>query len=121
MDKIKLIIAGSRTFTCYPYARTVIDNWIAKHSNDVDIEIVSGGARGADRLGERYAREHDLSYRIFPAQWDKYGKSAGYKRNEQMAEYADCLIAFHQNGSRGTQHMINIANNADMNVTVINL
>jgi hypothetical protein len=71
-------------------------------------EVISGTAGGVDKLGERYAREHGIRLKCMSAEWDKYGKSAGYRRNEQMAEVADALIAVH-NGSKGTGHMINIA------------
>ena len=56
-------------------------------------EIVSGGAKGVDRLGEWYARQRGLPCKAFPAQWAKYGKSAGPIRNAEMAEYADYGVA----------------------------
>jgi hypothetical protein len=71
-------------------------------------EIVSGGARGADRLGERYARQHGLSCKVFPAQWAKYGKSAGLLRNVEMARYADYGVAVWDGVSRWTAHMIHL-------------
>ena len=69
-------------------------------------EIVSGAARGADILGERYGIEHNIPIKRFPADWGKYGKGAGFIRNEQMGNYADYLIAFWDGKSRGTFHMI---------------
>jgi hypothetical protein len=87
--------------------------------NQKDVEIVSGTAAGADTLGERYAQEKGYEVKKFPAQWDLYGKSAGYKRNQQMAEYADGLIAFWDGKSRGTKHMIDIATNKGLKVRVI--
>lgn len=72
-------------------------------------EIVSGGARGADKLGERLAKEESINLKVFPADWDKYGKSAGYIRNAEMAEYADALIAFWDGKSKGTKNMIETA------------
>jgi hypothetical protein len=71
-------------------------------------EIVSGWARGADRLGERYARQRGLSCKVFPAQWAKYGKSAGLLRNVEMARYADYGVAVWDGVSRGTAHMIGL-------------
>ena len=71
-------------------------------------EIVSGGAKGADRLGERYARQRGILCTVFPAQWEKYGKSAGYRRNAEMAEYADYGVAVWDGKSRGTAHMIRL-------------
>ena len=69
-------------------------------------EIVSGGARGVDRLGEGYARQRGLPCTIFPAQWAKYGKNAGPRRNREMAEYADYGVAIWDGVSRGTAHMV---------------
>ena len=87
--------------------------------NQKEVEIVSGTAAGADTLGERYAQEKGYEVKKFPAQWDLYGKSAGYKRNQQMAEYADGLIAFWDGKSKGTKHMIDIANKMGLKVRVI--
>ena len=104
---MKIIIAGGRNFNDYNKLRESCDNILV---NQKDVEIVSGTAAGADTLGERYAQEKGYEVKKFPAQWDLYGKSAGYKRNQQMAEYADGLIAFWDGKSRGTKHMIDIAN-----------
>ena len=82
--------------------------------------VVSGCARGGDRLGEHYAKSRDLAVDKFPADWNKHGRSAGYKRNEQMAEVADALFAIWDGKSRGTQHMINIARTAGKPVHIYN-
>ena len=74
----------------------------------VATEIVSGGARGVDRLGEQWGKQHNIPVFIMQAQWDKYGRSAGYRRNEQMAQYADTLVAIWDGHSVGTKHMIDI-------------
>jgi hypothetical protein len=104
---MKLIIAGSRDFDDYEflsYHAALIT------SDDCSIpEIVSGTARGADQLGERWAAEHDCHIKRFPADWTKYGKGAGYIRNTEMAQYADTLLAFWDGQSRGTSHMIDCA------------
>ena len=82
--------------------------WI-NPSPEVELEIVSGTARGVDQLGERYALERGLKLKKFPANWDKYGRKAGYLRNKEMAEYARILIAFWDGKSKGTKHMIDLA------------
>ena len=66
----KVIIAGSRDFTDYPLLCSFADQTLAGAEN---IEIVSGGARGADALGERYARERRYGLKVFPAEWMKWG------------------------------------------------
>jgi ABC-type enterochelin transport system substrate-binding protein len=113
---MKVIIAGGRNFNDYNKLRESCDNILV---NQKEVEIVSGTAAGADTLGERYAQEKGYEVKKFPAQWDLYGKSAGYKRNQQMAEYADGLIAFWDGKSRGTKHMIDIATNKGLKVRVI--
>lgn len=99
---MKLIIAGSRTIqpNVYPLLCAAI-----RKPNKVT-EIVSGTARGADRLGERWADEHDIPVAQFPAQWNVYGRIAGRMRNREMARYADCLLALWDGKSPGTGNMI---------------
>ena|SRR3990170_1629361 len=113
---MKTIIAGSRTVTNYDTLKQAV-----KESGFEITEIVSGGARGADSLGEKYAKENNIPMKIFPAEWDKHGKAAGYIRNEQMAEYvgeAGQLIALHLNESRGTAHMISLAKKNGLKIFV---
>lgn len=87
--------------------------------NKTDVEIVSGTARGADQLGERYAFEHGFPVKHFPADWDQHGKSAGYIRNAQMAEYADAAVIFWDGMSRGSKHMIDLAKAKGLRVRVV--
>lgn len=100
---MKTIIAGSRSITSYE-----IIPQVARYSNFTITEVVSGGARGVDSLGEQFAKENGIDLVIFPANWNKYFKSAGYIRNQRMANYADQLIAIWDGESKGTKHMIDI-------------
>jgi hypothetical protein len=113
---LKVIIAGGRDFSDYDLLCKRCDKLLSGRNI---LEIVSGGARGADSLGERYAKEKQIPIKKFPAEWDKWGKSAGYRRNAEMARYADILIAFHDGESRGTNHMINLARDKNLEVHVI--
>lgn len=115
---MKVIIAGTRDFNDYEFLCKVCDHLLKKKEKEF-IEIVSGTAKGADALGERYAKERGLGLKLFPAEWDTYGKAAGYKRNAQMALYADVLIAFWDGKSRGTNHMINLAKERSLDVRII--
>lgn len=111
----KIIIAGSRGFTDYDLLQRTLNTYgISPHD-----KIISGTANGADKLGEKYANENSIEVKRFPAEWDKYGKSAGYKRNEQMALYADSLIAFWDGKSKGTKHMIDLAKRHNLKVEVV--
>lgn len=104
---MRTIIAGSRTIT----SRDVIQR--AVETSGIEItEIVSGKARGVDALGEDWARMNNIpvtGFPVTPADWKRYGKRAGYLRNRKMGEYAEALIAVWDGKSRGTKHMIDIA------------
>ncbi|HRH68859.1 MAG TPA: DUF2493 domain-containing protein [Flavobacteriales bacterium] len=111
-----VIIAGSRAFTNYDLLRERCDTLLA---NRPDAVVISGGARGADQLGERYARERGLGVVVMPADWDAHGKWAGYLRNVAMADKAQALIAFWDGKSRGTEHMIRIGRERGLAVRVV--
>lgn len=113
---LKVIVAGTRTFTDYEFLKAKLDHLL---QNQTDIEIVSGTARGADQLGERYANEKRYQLKRFPANWEQYGKSAGYKRNAQMADYADAAVIFWDGQSKGSKHMIDLAKEKGLMVRVI--
>lgn len=106
---MKVIIAGGRDFTNTQYVRDTMDQLyydeLAGYFYGID-EVVSGGARGADREGEQWALNASLPVKEFPANWDFYGAGAGPRRNEEMAEYADVLVAFWDGKSKGTGDMI---------------
>lgn len=119
-DTYRLIIAGGRDFNNVELFASTVDPMLEEaKAKGTQLEIVSGMARGADKLGWQYAKARGLIVHEFPADWDRYGKSAGYRRNTQMAEFADGLLAFHDGQSRGTQHMINIANEYRLYTLVI--
>lgn len=109
---MRTIIAGSRTITDYGL---VID--AVRDSGFTISEVVCGMARGVDLLGKRWAHDYGVPVKEFPADWNTHGKRAGYLRNEQMAEYADALIAV-TTGSPGTRHMIDIAKRKGLKVFV---
>ena len=113
---MKVIIAGGREFSDYELLKSKCDYIL---SNQTEIEIVSGAARGADALGEQYASERGFLVKQFPADWS-IGKSAGHVRNKQMAQYADALIAFWDGKSKGTGHMIDLAKEQNLKVRVFN-
>ena len=105
---MKVIIAGSRDITSYESIKQAIFNASMCGIPEIT-EVVSGTARGVDMLGERYANDNNITIVKYPAQWGIYGKKAGYIRNEEMAHYADALISVWDGVSRGSKHMINIA------------
>lgn len=110
---MKVIIAGGRDITDY---NLVFKAYIA--SGYTATEIVSGGARGVDTLGEQLAKSTSIALKVFPADWDRHGKRAGHIRNAQMADYADALIAIWDGVSKGTGNMIQQAQRKKLQVFV---
>jgi hypothetical protein len=118
--EFKLIIAGGRDFSNYEMLKQWADYLLKdKVAQGSKIIIISGTANGGDKLGERYAKERGFDIIAKPADWDRHGKSAGYKRNVEMAETGDALLAFWDGASRGTNHMINIAKERGLPYRVI--
>lgn len=112
----RVIVAGGRDFNNYAGLAASLD-YLLKNIND-EIQIVCGMARGADRLGEQYAKERGYKVIYMPADWDIDGRSAGFKRNIKMAEYADALVAFWDGKSPGTRHMIETAKSKGLDIRV---
>ena len=102
-----VLICGSRDWQDYP----AVLQLLTKTHTVTPIElIIEGGARGADFYGRTAAIALRVHYKTYPAEWDRYGKSAGYRRNKQMVDAKpDLVMAFQLNGSKGTQHTIDLA------------
>ena len=101
---MKVIIAGPRDFEDYAEVVKAVE------ASGFEItEVVSGCARGVDKLGERWAHEHSIPVKQFPAHWTRYGKAAGQLRNKEMAAYAEGLVALWNGASKGPGGMIRIA------------
>ena len=122
--ELRIIIAGGRDFDDYPLLRKeslrIVKEVVMKTTGNSVIQkdlvtIVSGAAKGADTLGEQFSREFNLALRQFQANWDRYGRRAGYMRNTDMAKFVaesnvhGVLIAFWDGQSKGTKHMIDTA------------
>lgn len=113
----RVLVCGDRNWT----DKELIAGMLAKLTN-VE-EVIEGKARGADSLAGEVAREMGIPVREFPAQWETYGRRAGPIRNLQMLNEGkpDVVIAFHDTlwRSRGTKHMIKIAEKAEITVMII--
>ena len=114
---VKVIISGGRGFYNYMLLKLKCDKILKEIEGE--IQIVSGCAKGADALGERYAKARQLIVKRFEADWDKNGKFAGHIRNAEMAKYSDCLIAFWDGRSPGTKSMISQAEKRGLKIRVI--
>lgn len=120
---MRIIVAGGRDFDDYDLVCKSLDEFL-KDKDKSEVEIVSGRAIGADRLGERYAEEHDLNCVKFEAKWFGLGRRAGIVRNGQMAEYASedyngTLFAFWNGMSKGTKNMIDQASEKELDIHII--
>ena len=121
MNKLYIIVCGGRHFIDFPLLCDILDNVIG---DTKEIEIVSGHCQGADMLGEKYAEEHDMPVKLFPADWTKYGRRAGPIRNKQMVDYIKSfdnriVIAFTNENTIGTRNTIAIAKKAKIPVMEI--
>ncbi|MCA1807433.1 MAG: DUF2493 domain-containing protein [Actinobacteria bacterium] len=109
---MKLIIAGSRTLgdqEAYEELQDALyEATLVWNARAID-EVVTGGAKGVDTLGKNLAKEFNIAHKEFPADWATYGKRAGYRRNVQMASYADALVLLWDGKSKGSGHMLDIA------------
>lgn len=117
----RIIIAGSREFNNYDL---LCKKCALIPSIEGEVEIISGHARGADTLGERFAKEHKVPLKIMPAEWNKYGKRAGIMRNAQMAIYASkadngYLVAFKNGNTPGTMNMIETAQRYGLTIYIV--
>lgn len=106
MEEFKLIVAGGRDFNDYNRLHDRLVELSKTIYEDVGISIVSGAARGADALALDFASHYGVTYYEMPADWDTYGKRAGFMRNEEMGRFANGLLAFWDGQSKGTAHMI---------------
>lgn len=112
-----LAIIGSRNFNDYNLLKGVCDN--IRNKYDIT-HIVSGGAKGADSLGEQYAELNGLRKIIYLPDWEKHGKAAGFIRNKEIIRDADFVVAFWDGISKGTLHSINLSKESNKRGIIVN-
>lgn len=117
-DEFRLVVAGSRGFDSYERLSAELDKYLAGRRN---VTIISGTARGADRLGERYAQEHGYNIEQVPAQWAKYHQGAGPIRNRQMVKTADAVLVFWDHESTGTRNIVECARAENIPCKIVNI
>ena len=108
----KIAVVGSRGFNDYSLLERTLTPYLP-------FVLVSGGARGADSLAERFADKNNLEKIIFKPDWDKYGKRAGFLRNIKIVDESDMVIAFWDGQSRGTKSSIDLAREKNKELSVI--
>ena len=116
---MKLAVVGSRNFNDYPLLKKYLD-YI--HSKQPITHIISGGAKGADSLSEKWANENGIEKIIFYPNWNKFGKRAGFLRNESIINECNKCIAFWDGKSKGTKHSIDLCekNNKKCKIILFN-
>ena len=119
-DSVKVIVAGGREFDDYQLLTHKLDTLLA--NIDKPIEIICGGATGADAMGKQYAiskNQARISVTVMNANWDRFKKPAGMLRNSAMAWYGTHLVAFWDKQSRGTKDMITTAKNESLATRIV--
>ena len=118
---MKVIVAGGRDFKDYELLKCTLDGFQQEHGNIT--EVVSGTAKGVDKLGEKYANENNIPIKQFVPDWKGLGKKAGFVRNRQMGDYAKeyngMLVAFWDKQSKGTKGMIDYATKIGLKSVVV--
>ena len=115
---MRTVIAGGREVTDRAFVMKAIDSVVSERGLKIS-KVLSGCARGADKIGEAWAHVKGIPVKRFPADWGRFGKAAGIVRNEEMGLEAECLIAVWDGESRGTKHMINVMRRQNLPVIVI--
>jgi hypothetical protein len=111
---MKLAIIGSRDFTDY----SLLEQTLEFYKPYITL-VISGAAKGADSLGERWALSNKIKTLIFPANWNEYGKRAGFIRNEDIIQNCDCCVAFWDGVSKGTKHSISLCEKYDKPLKIV--
>ena len=111
--EMRIIIAGCRTFTCYAEAKKTICRDLALFKSVESFLLLSGGCRGADQLGERFAKEAGWKIEQYLPEWKKYGRAAGPLRNKRMIDHCDAVICFWDGKSKGTRSLIQYAQKSE--------
>ncbi len=117
----RIIVCGGTDFSDYEFFRASLEKLFEDYE---DIRIVSGHAKGADTFAEKYAADNQIPIRVFPAEWEKYGRAAGPIRNRTMLDYAKeetpVVVAFWDGRSPGTGNMLKEAMAADVECHIFN-
>lgn len=113
---MRLSIIGSRTFNDYFLLKEILD----PYTECISL-VVSGGAKGADTLGEKWAKDNNIPTLIFKPDWEKYGKRAGWVRNVDIIDNCDGVLAFWDGISKGTNHSIELAKEKNKMLRIVKI
>ena len=102
---MKVLVCGGRDFNDYDLLADTLVSLLGQYGLK-DVIFISGRAHGADRLGERFAKANNCELLVFPADWNKFGKAAGFIRNQQMIDEGKPDLVVALPGGRGTADMV---------------
>ena len=102
---MKLLVAGSRGCKDQKFVNKILDELHNEHKIS---EIISGGAEGADTLGEGWAIQNHIAIDRFVPNWQVYGNAAGFRRNAQMVDLCNRACIFWDGDSKGTKITIGL-------------
>jgi hypothetical protein len=117
---MKLGIVGCLDFADYEKLCSEVDSFL-EEIGEPCLAVVSGGAKGADTLGRKYAEEHGLEMIEHLPEWKKYGRAAGPIRNKLIVDDADAVIAFWDNQDKGTQSTINLTKKSSKRIKIVEI
>lgn len=115
---MKLAIVGSREFKYIDFAVDIIYKYLIIHQNEENFYLISGGAKGIDTVAERIAKDLNLNTKIFLPDWNKYGKRAGFLRNELIIKESTFVLALWDGISKGTKNSIDLAIKFDIPIDI---
>ena len=122
---INIAVVGSRTYKDYKEFKGLLSQKLLlicdkdeNYSNKV--RIISGGAPGVDSMAERFAKEYNIPTTVYKADWETFGRSAGYIRNNDIMHTSEVCIAFWDGESKGTLHTIGLFRKFEKDVHIIN-
>jgi len=118
---LKIVVAGCRYYNDYHESANKLDDIITAIPKDEKITFISGKCRGADRIGEEYARKNGYEIEYFSADWKRYGRAAGPIRNKEMVKSADLIVCFWDEESRGTKSLIEICRKLNKKTVIIRI
>jgi predicted Rossmann fold nucleotide-binding protein DprA/Smf involved in DNA uptake len=117
-----LAIVGYRDYHDYEQFCQIMQQLVDQHDILRNVKTVgSGGAPGVDTLAERWAKDRGFALIVHKADWNKYGKAAGPKRNQLIVETMTHMVALRSPKSRGTNNSIDLARKAKKPVYVVDL
>lgn len=116
---MKIAIVGGRDFNDYEFLKKEVDKYIDENKIS-NITIISGGAKGADFLAEKFAAEMDFEVIVFKPNYEKYGRGATIVRNTQIIENSDIVFAFWDGKSKGSYDSIKKAEKLGKKLLIIN-